>query len=99
MGTNTAESTSAIPMTGPLSSCIALRAASLGVKPCSMWCCMPSTTTMASSTTRPIASTNPNNERVLTENPNNGKTAKVATSETGTANIGIRVARQSCRKM
>ena len=54
---------------------------------------------MASSTTRPIASTNPNNDRVFTEKPNNGNTAKVAISETGTANMGMIVARQSCRKM
>jgi pimeloyl-ACP methyl ester carboxylesterase len=37
VGTNTADRTNAIPTTGPESSCIAFRAASLGAKPSSMW--------------------------------------------------------------
>ena len=32
------------------------------------------------------------------EKPNSGKTAKVPTSDTGTASSGISVARQPCRK-
>src|SRR6266851_5317398 len=64
VGTNTAERTSAIPTTGPESSSIAFKAAFLGVRPSSMCRSTPSTTTMASSTTRPIASTRPKRESV-----------------------------------
>ena len=54
---------------------------------------------MASSTTRPMASTRPKSESVLIENPNIGKKANVPMSETGTAMSGMSVARQPCRKM
>jgi len=57
VGTKTADRTRAMPTTGPESSSIAFKAAFLGVKPSSMCRSTPSTTTMASSTTRPIAST------------------------------------------
>src|SRR5260370_501752 len=90
---NTAESTSAIPTTGPVNSSIAFRAASLGESPSSICLPTPSTTTMASSTTNPIASTNPNRESVLIEKPNKGKKMNVPINATGTANIGISVAR------
>ncbi len=63
-----------------------------------MWCSTASTTTMASSTTKPMASTSPKSDSVLMENPNKGKTAKVPISDTGTAMRGMRVARQFCRK-
>ena len=56
-----------------------------------------STTTMASSTTSPIASTRPNSDSVLIEKPNSGNMMKVPISETGTASNGISVARQPCR--
>ena len=64
-----------------------------------MWRSTASTTTMASSTTRPIASTRPNSDSVLMEKPNSGKKTNVPISETGTASSGISVARQPCRKM
>ena len=54
---------------------------------------------MASSTTRPMASTRPNSESVLMEKPNSGNRANVPISDTGTASSGISVARQPCRKM
>ncbi len=54
---------------------------------------------MASSTTRPMASTRPKSERVLMEKPNSGNKAKVPINDTGTASSGISVARQPCRKM
>src|ERR1700751_2218961 len=88
VGTKTDERTKAMPITGPESSSIAFRAASLGFRPSSMWRCTPSTTTIASSTTRPIASTSPNIERVLMEKPKSGNRMKVPTRETGTANSG-----------
>ena len=64
-----------------------------------MWCSTASTTTIASSTTNPIANTIPNSDSVLMEKPSIGKTTKVPISETGTASRGISVARQPCRKM
>ena len=63
-----------------------------------MWCSTASTTTIASSTTRPMASTRPNSDSVLMEKPSSGKNAKVPTSDTGTAISGMSVARQFCRK-
>src|SRR5260370_745597 len=95
VGTNTAESTSAIPTTGPESSSIAFKAAFFGVRPSSMWRSTPSTTTMASSTTRPIASTRPKRESVLMDKPNTGNNTNVPTSETGTARSGITLERQA----
>ena len=56
-----------------------------------------STTTMASSTTMPMASTRPNSVSVLIEKPSTGITAKVPISDTGTASSGMIVARQVCR--
>ena len=98
-GMNTEESTRAMPTTGAETSSIALSVASLGESP--WWMCdsTASTTTIASSTTRPIARISPKSERVLSENPSMGKTANVPTSETGTASSGMRVARQLWRKM
>ena len=69
---------------------MAFSAASFGVMPSSMCRSTPSTTTMASSTTSPMASTSPNKESVLMEKPNNGKNTNVPTSETGTASRGIK---------
>ena len=73
--------------------------ASRGLMPCSMWCMTASTTTIASSTTMPIASTRPNIDSVLTEKPSIGKKMKVPTIETGTVKRGMMVARRFCRKM
>ena len=87
-------------MTGPCTSSIAWMAASRGVIPLvSMLACTASVTTMASSTTRPMASTRPNSVVMLMLNPNITKAANVPTTETGTVRSGIRVARQFCRKM
>ena len=58
-----------------------------------------STTTMASSTTMPIASTSPNRDRLFSENCAAFITAKVPTSETGIATSGMIALRQLCRKM
>ena len=96
-GTNTAHSTSAMAMIGRLTSSIALWAASRGERPASMLRSTFSTTTMASSTTMPIASTSPNSDSVLIEKPKASSTAKVPTIETGTATSGMIEARQVCR--
>ena len=58
-----------------------------------------STTTMASSTTMPMASTRPNIERVLIEKPSTGKKMNVPIRETGMVSIGMIVARMFWRKM
>ena len=59
--------------------------------------CTASTTTMALSTTIPIASTSANSVSILMEKPNICIKKKVPTSETGTAIAGINVERKSCR--
>ena len=57
-----------------------------------------STTTIASSTTMPMASTRPKSESVLSEKPSPSMIANVPTSDTGTATSGMIDARQVCRK-
>ncbi len=75
-----------------------LRAASRGDRPSSAITRSTfSTTTMASSTNRPIASTMPNMVRVLIEKPKAASTPKVPNRTTGTAIVGISVARKFCR--
>jgi hypothetical protein len=98
-GTNTAHSTNTIAMTGPVTSSIARLAAFFAEsRPCVMCRSQFSTTTIASSTTIPIASTMPNRVKVLIEKPKACIPAKVPTRETGTATPGIKVARQLWRK-
>ena len=98
-GTNTAHSTSTIATTAPETSRIASTAASNGAMLFSrIRRSTFSSTTMASSTTMPIASTSAKSVRVLMENPTAQSPAKAPTSDTGTAIIGISVARQVCRK-
>ena len=96
-GTNTAVSTSAIATSAPPTSSMDLIAASRGCSPAAMLRSTFSTTTMASSTTMPIASTSPNSDRLLSEKPNRLITKKVPMSEIGIATIGITAARQVCR--
>src|SRR5260370_34227592 len=98
VGTKTDAKTNATPMTGPVISFIALRLASFAESPASIWCSTASTTTMASSTTKPIAKTSQNSDSVLMEKPNSGKNIKEPINETGTTNDGMKVARQQCRK-
>src|SRR5258706_8467375 len=57
-----------------------------------------STTTMASSTTMPIASTSPNRDSALIEKPKRYSSENVPTIDTGTATSGMIEARQVCRK-
>ena len=59
---------------------------------------MFSITTMASSTTRPVASTMPNSVSVLIEKFSSLMKANAPTSDTGIVTAGISVLRQSCRK-
>ena len=89
----------AMATTGPDTSSIAFNAASRGESPASMCCSTASTTTMASSTTRPMASTRPKSDSVLIENPSRGKTMNAPTSATGTASSGMSVVRKPCKNM
>jgi hypothetical protein len=56
-----------------------------------------STTTIASSTTMPMARTKPNSDRLLSENPNAAMKKNVPMSDTGIATIGMTAARQVWR--
>src|SRR6478736_4279979 len=97
-GRNTASSTSTIEISAPAISVIARFAASSGDSLCLvMFVSTFSTTTIASSTTSPIASVMPNIVNMLTEKPSRCMPAKVPTIDTGTARIGITVARSDCR--
>ena len=99
-GINTDSNTKVIAMIGAVICCIAALVASAGdISGCSaIMCSTASTTTIASSTTIPIASTSANSEIVLAENPSASIAAKAPTSATGTAMIGTNVARRLPRK-
>ena len=97
-GTNTAHNTKTIATTGPLTSCIANWVDSM--TDFLVVCMMRSTfssTTIASSTTIPIANTIPNKVKVLIEKPSTYIPANVPIIDTGTAKQGIKVARQFCK--
>ena len=98
VGTNTAISTRAMATRAPPTSSMVRCAASRGEYPSSRCRSTFSTTTIASSTTMPIASTRPNRDRLFSEKWKAAMTAKVPIRETGMAMIGITAARQDCRK-
>ena len=93
-GTKTASSTSVVAMIGAVIWVIAWRVASLGSNPSAISSSTFSTTTIASSTTMPMARTNANSVTVLRDIPSARSTPKVPISETGIATTGIRVARR-----
>ncbi len=68
-------------------------------KPAAMLRSTFSTTTIASSTTMPTASTSPNSVRLFSVKPNIAMKKNVPISDTGMATIGMTAARQVCRKM
>ena len=70
VGTNTAISTSEIAMTAVPTSSIVRCEARLGASPLAMLRSTFSTTTIASSTTMPIARTRPNSVSIFSEKPN-----------------------------
>ena len=97
-GTKTAASTKVVAMTGPCTSSMAISVAlSAGRSFSTMLRSTFSMTTMASSTTRPMASTIAKSVSVLMENPSTTNAPKVAISDTGMASAGTSVARQFCR--
>ena len=59
---------------------------------------MFSMTTMASSTTRPVASVRPKSVIVLIVKPNIAITKNAPTNETGMTALGMSVAAGSCKK-
>src|SRR5690606_5254521 len=65
----------------------------------SIFACTASTTTMASSTTIPMARTNANKVKRFNENPNRLRKKNVPIIDTGTAINGINVERKSCKKI
>ena len=100
VGTKTASSTSVVATTGPVTWSMALTVASLADKPSSSIIRMVfSTTTIASSTTIPMASNKPNSERVFIEIPKSAITEKVPIRATGMVAAGFSVVRKSCKKM
>src|ERR1700744_5226202 len=98
-GTNTEINTSEVAMTALVTSPIASDVALCGSQ-CSseMWRCTFSITTIASSTTSPVANVMPKSVSELTEKPNTLMNAKVPINETGIVIAGMIVARQSSRK-
>ena len=97
VGTNTALSTSAIATSAPCTCDIAFFVASRGERPPRMLRSTFSTTTIASSTTIPIASTSPNSERLFIEKPKQYMKKNVPTSDTGIANMGMTAALHDCK--
>jgi hypothetical protein len=98
-GMNTEQSTSTMATSAPPTWPIALSAAILAETfSSSMIRSTFSITTIASSTTMPIASTRAKRVRRLTEYPRAARPRKVPITLTGTARSGISVARQLWRK-
>ncbi|MNI34458.1 hypothetical protein D3C73_884490 [compost metagenome] len=90
--------TNVIEMTAPVISLMALCVASLPVMvDVSILPWTASTTTMASSTTIPMANTKAKRVNILMVNPNTSKKKNVPTMATGTAIAGIMVDRISCK--
>ncbi len=96
-GTNTDESASVMARIGPVISSMALIVAVLASSPLAIIRSTFSSTTIASSTTMPIASTNPKSVKLLSEKPIAAMIANVPISETGTSIIGRIMALQSCK--
>ena len=98
MGMKTAMSENVMERTVKPISFAPAKAASRGDIPCSRYRATFSTTTMASSMTKPVEMVSAMSDRLSSEYPSRYITAKVPTSETGTATPGITVARQERRK-
>src|SRR5262249_44956199 len=93
-GTKTAHSVRAIEISAPPTSSIVRWAACKGDTPSRILRSTFSTTTIASSTTMPTASTRPNRDRLLSDMPKATRIVNVPTRETGIAMTGMIVARQ-----
>src|SRR5664279_642985 len=97
-GTKTEIKTRDVAITALVTSAIATEVAVCGSE-CSIeiWRWTFSMTTMASSTTRPVARVMPNSVKELIENPKSLMKANVPMSETGIVTAGMMVARQSSK--
>ena len=93
IGMKTAISDTLIESTVKPTSRAPLRAASRGDMPCSMCLDTFSSTTIASSTTKPVAIVSDISDRLLRLNPARYMTPNVPISDTGTATLGISAAR------
>ena len=98
MGMNTATSDRVMDTTVNAISFAPRNAASRGGIPCSRYRLMFSRTTMASSTTKPVAIASAMSERLSRLYPQRYMTPNVAMSETGTATLGMSAARTFRRK-
>ena len=98
-GINTATRTSVVAIMGAVTSLIACTVASLGSIPFSILTWTASTTTMASSTTIPMAKTRPRRDNTLMVKPINGNRINAPIRETGMAMVGISAALQSWIKI
>ena len=99
-GINTAAITKVIEMIAPeISFMASIEAVSALLYPWSSFAWTASTTTMASSTTMAIANSKAESTNRLIEKPNTFRKKKVPISDTGTAINGIKVERQSCKKI
>ncbi len=97
-GTNTAHSESTIATRALATWRMARSAATRGGSPSvAIRRSTFSITTIASSTTMPIASTSPNNVSTLIDMPKASRPPNVPMTLTGTASMGMSVARQLCR--
>ncbi len=98
-GMNTEQSTRMIAINAPDTSRIASMEASIAsIFSTRIRRSTFSSTTIASSTTMPMASTIAKSVSTLMDRPSRKRPANVPTMETGTASIGITVARHVCRK-
>ena len=98
-GMNTAINTKVHDTTATDTSFMAWRVASrASLMPLSIFAMTASTTTIASSTTVPMASTSANSVRMLSEKPHIDTTAKVPSSDTIIEMDGMMVALKFCRK-
>src|ERR1700677_3965460 len=98
-GTNTEISTNEVAITALVTSAMATEVAVRGSEWSSLICrCTFSITTMASSTTRPVASVMPNMVNELMEKSKILMNANVPIRETGMVMAGMIVARQSSKK-
>ena len=98
-GMNTAINTKVHEITAIDTSLMAWRVASRAlVMPLSIFAITASTTTIASSTTVPMASTSANSVRIFSENPASDTIANVPSNDTMIEIDGITVALKLCRK-
>ncbi|CFP10590.1 Uncharacterised protein [Bordetella pertussis] len=97
MGAYTAARVRVMAITGPATSRAPTRAACTGDLPSSIWRCTFSTTTMASSTTSPMASTIASSVNRLMEKPRDSMMAAAPSMDSGIVTTGTSTARSEPR--